>query len=178
MSNLDVMIEEGRVIRKAWTGTDSLGRHTACLLAALVPVCGKKETSIVCPADVMPAWLAHLTPRMDDFGSIEAWPGMIRRYSDLANRWSVLTPATWSRLDYKARKIAVLHNRSDNSAVLDVVKLLDRAIDGDLPTYLEWAATAPTAPTTAAAAEAAWAAAWDSITDQILTAIEDEIKRA
>jgi hypothetical protein len=32
--------------------------------------------------------------------------------------------------------------------------------------------------TRAAAAEAAWAAAWDSITDQILTAIEDEIKRA
>lgn len=42
-------------------------------------------------------WLAALTPWMDDGGSIEVWPGMIRRYGSVAARWHVLTPDDWQR---------------------------------------------------------------------------------
>ena len=34
---LQDFLDSGRLIRKAWTGTDAQGRETACLLAALSP---------------------------------------------------------------------------------------------------------------------------------------------
>ena len=78
MNQLQQYIDEGRLIRNAWTGTDAEGRHTACLLAAIAPVCGEEESASVCPAEVMPEWLAHLTPWMDDNGTSGAWPASRR----------------------------------------------------------------------------------------------------
>jgi hypothetical protein len=89
MNNKDKILgylNSGRLIRGAWTGTDSQGRRTACLLAALSPEAGRSKDPGACPASVMPAWLAHLTPWIDDAGSKEAWPGTVRRYAELAGR--------------------------------------------------------------------------------------------
>ena len=108
----------------------------------------------------LPAWLAHLTPWMDDEGTAAAWPEMIRRYASLARRWSVLDAVAWRRLDFTARKIGVLEARTHvpagNGALpsIDaVLALLDREIAGDTPSEGEWAAAEA-----AAAAAAGWAA--------------------
>jgi hypothetical protein len=103
IDTLDTMIAEGRLIRGAWTGTDAHGRETACLLAALAPECGREGSAAVCPASVMPAWLAHLTPWIDDAGTLEAWPAMVRRYADVARRWHVLDAAAWQRAQWRVR---------------------------------------------------------------------------
>lgn len=81
VSELERRIAEGTLARGRWTGTDARGRQTACLLAALAPECGVSGSAGSCPAEVMPAWLAHLTPWLDDAPSAEAWPGLVRRYS-------------------------------------------------------------------------------------------------
>lgn len=107
IERLNKAIEEGTLIRNAWTGTDEQGRHTACLLAAMVPECGECRSSGACPAEVMPAWLATLTPWIDDAGSAEAWPAMVRRYAAVAARWHVLSSADWLRVEYAVRALIV-----------------------------------------------------------------------
>jgi len=165
LDRLDAMICEGRLLRGTWTD----GRERACLLAALSPECGKAKSPDACPATVMPAWLAELTPWMDDAGSTGAWPGMVRRYAGLARRWHVLDAAAWRRLDYASRAIAVREARSHvvRVAPSDPVLL---AIDGVLallerehvdPAAARAAADAAAADAARARADAAaaWAAA-------------------
>jgi hypothetical protein len=151
---LDQYIAEDRLIRNAWTeGTDR-----ACLLAAIAPVTGEKQEASACPSTIMPEWLARLTPWMDDRGSLDAWPGMVRRYAAVARRWHALTPADWRKLDFAARAICVREAVSHTKVarVVEVcgavIALCDRAASGDEPTEQEWRAVA-------AEAEAAWRAA-------------------
>jgi len=124
-------IDEDRLLRHAWTD-DSGGRHRACLLAALAPECGEVESADTCPADVMPPWMAYLTPEIDDWGSEEVWPAMVRRYAACAARWHVLDAAAWERVRVAhllecltiARE-AVTEDRWGVQAALDgVVRLL------------------------------------------------------
>src|SRR5678810_579442 len=77
LDKLDRLINEGNLLRNTWTQ----GQERACLLAALSPEVATTEDPIDCPAAVMPAWLANLTPSLDDNGSAEAWPAMVRRLS-------------------------------------------------------------------------------------------------
>jgi hypothetical protein len=102
---LDLFIAENRLIRKDWGYTDSKGRELACLLAALAPEVGLGEDgeATKCPAEVMPLWLAYLTPWIDDAGGENQWPTVIRRYASLARRWEKLTAEDWQRLEYKVR---------------------------------------------------------------------------
>lgn len=108
LARLDQYIAEERLLRQRWNGQDGQGREKACLLAALVPQCGYEKTPEACPADLMPAWFAHLTPWIDDRGSEEAWPDVVRRYAALAHRWYVLDDAAWCRLDVEARRIVLV----------------------------------------------------------------------
>ncbi len=178
---LDQFIRENRLIRKAWTGTDAQGRETACLLAALAPECAKGNV-IECPSELMPQWLAELTPWIDDAPSEEAWPVIVKRYAELSHRWHVLTPDAWSRLDFTARAIAVRKAREFvpasrvgvMNAIDDVLALLGRATDGGDVNANEWAA----ARVAARAARAAEAQAADQIITAILDAIEVEIAKA
>jgi hypothetical protein len=94
---LDATIAEGRLIRNKWTSTQG-GRQLVCLIVALAPECGASKSSGACPSDVMPAWLAELTPWIDDNGSEQAWGPMVRRYAALARRWHVLTDTDWYRV--------------------------------------------------------------------------------
>ena len=104
---LDTLIADSRLVRSTWVGTDAQGRDTACLLAALSPEAGKAEDARACPADVMPTWLALLTPWLDDSGTVEAWPSVVRRYAALARRWYALDETRWARLHWQTRGIIV-----------------------------------------------------------------------
>jgi hypothetical protein len=168
---LESMIAENRVIRGNWVGTDAQGRETACLLAAISVDVRKNLSPRHCPADIMPPWLAHLTPFIDDRGSLEAWPGVIRRYAKLAARWHVLTPEAWQRAEWRCKRASVIEAKSHTKNVRSVlvcdkvIALLDRAINGTTPPTEEWEAARKEAAKWEAAkwaaAEAAkWAAKW------------------
>ena len=138
---LDSAIASDLVIRRFWTREEG-GRHLACLLATLVPECGEQRTISACPATVMPRWLAELTPWLDDSGSVEAYPTMIREFARLLRASQSITADAWSRLDYQFRAIAVREARSHECTlfpspfaitVLDrLIDLLDRAAAGEL----------------------------------------------
>jgi hypothetical protein len=161
LSRLDTLIAEGRLVRQEWAGHDASGRETACLLAALSPEAGVKESAGACPATVMPSWLAHLTPWIDDAGTLEHWPEVVRRYASLAHRWNVLSQESWTRLDYRVRAICVreaMRHTTDAGtlAACDTVgALCDRTAVGDTGEK-DWATAGAAA---AAAKSAAWSAA-------------------
>ena len=200
VANLNAFLEDGRLTRNEWTGKDTQGRETACLLAALSPEAGEQRSAEKCPAEVMPLWLAHLTPWMDDRGSAEAWLEMVRRYAAVAARWHVLGEDAWRRCEIAARKAAVeealRHVPDDDpwgvreacSGVLAWLgsEMPEAAAAGAAAWAAEaeaeaaaWAAEAEAAAWAAeAAADAARAAGADRITDQILSAIEKECDAA
>ena len=156
---LDTFIAEDRLIRKAWGD----GQEYACLLLALAPEIGTSGAVYRCPASVLPAWLAHITPSLDDAGSTAAWPAMVRRYAVVVRRGAeTLDDAGWRRVLARTM-IAVLavvapHDPSESCA--RVSALWGRVLAGDEPTKDEWAAASADAESASAAwaAYAAWAA--------------------
>ena len=188
IETLNKYIQENRVIRGKWTDIDKEGRETACLLAALSPEVANSQDPSKCPANLMPEWMAHLTPFIDDSGSIEKWPHVIRRYADLASRWHVLSSEAWARAGYRVRRVSLIeamgHTKDEKVLAVcsNVLKLLDRAMAGDFPAEQEWKAAEAAAEAAATAAEAwaaeAAAAAADRIIDGIFEVLEDEIKGA
>ncbi len=166
LNNLDSLIADGRIIRGSWTGTDAHGRATACLLAALSPEAGQEKSPNACPASVMPAWLAHLTPWLDDAPSNEVWAEVVCRYARVARRWHALSAEDWRRLDYRCRAIALREARSSSrndralSAIDSVLRLLDIAGSGLSVSDREWYAAYAAAQ---AAREAAAAATWATL---------------
>jgi hypothetical protein len=166
---LDLAIAEGRLIRKEWT-RDEDGRHLACLLSALSPEASNAKTAAACPAWLLPSWFARLVPWMDDAGSEEAWPGMVRRFALLVRRSAALTAEDWQRLDFACRAVALREARShvqrDEWGVLTALDralgLCEQAASGVSVADAEWtkeSAAARAAAEAAAAAAAAWAAA-------------------
>jgi hypothetical protein len=151
LDRLDTMLREGRLIRNAWTE----GHDRACLLAALSPEAGAAESASACPAEVMPAWLAHLTPWLDDAPSAEAWPSIVARYAALARRWHVLDDEGWERVRIAALVVIVTEARAhvapEHASVL-------AAIDGVLG-WLRLGAAKSEREAAARAADAASAAA-------------------
>jgi hypothetical protein len=108
VERLNTLINEGRIVRHAWLGTDEQGRETACLLAALSPEVAEQEAASACPAELMPGWMVYLTPWIDDNSSESTWPSAIRRYAACAARWSALDDAAWRRVEVAARRAAVV----------------------------------------------------------------------
>jgi hypothetical protein len=152
---------EGTLIRNDWIGTDDDGRETACLLAAVAPECGQARSAGSCPANVMPSWLAHLTPWIDDAGSEAEWPRVVRRFAATAKNWPHLT----ERHEYAVRALcvreAMRHANSADAlkACERVATLCERARNGEARRSLD----SEFAKAAAAAKEAAWAeaeAAW------------------
>jgi hypothetical protein len=187
---LDMYIAEDRLIRGAWMGAAN-GRETACLLTALSPEVGERLTASACPSELMPAWMAYVTVWLNDSGSHEAWPGMVRRYATLARRWHVLTPEAWQRLDYAVRGLCVreaIRHTTDTvelAVCSSVVSLCDRAAAAAAAGAAVWAteeaavwAAKVAAAARAAAGAAGRAAAVDRLVGQILDALEAAIKSA
>lgn len=155
---LERHIEEGTLIRHWWTGEDERGRATACLLAALSPEAAEAEDAIECPAGVMPAWLARMTPRIDDGGTADAWSSMVRRYARCARGWHTLDDAAWRRVLGHTMLECLVGDAPETEAVR---ALWRRAIAGDEPDKEEWQAAAASDASCAAAAasDAAYAVA-------------------
>jgi hypothetical protein len=175
-------LDDGTLARGVWTGRDALGRETACVLVALYPAVGNGNYD-ACPADQLPGWLVRLIPWMDDAGSSEAHPDLMRRLAATLQRLHVLDEAALRRCDLRCRRAALVEARGVAGTSLVVVDralgLIDRAIAGDEPAQEEWAlasaaataaswatwpttarrAATATAATAATAAWAAWAAA-------------------
>ena len=147
-------LDDGTLIRNAWTGTDAEGRATACLLAALAPECGAAESSAACPAEVMPAWLAPLTVFIDDSGSLTSWLGHVRRYAAIAPRFGELIGDLDRRALIGCLRVIVAEAPSHvepSGAVSAVLALLDREIGGDRPTAAEYVFFAAASSASAAA---------------------------
>ena len=147
IDRLAAMIREDRLIRGKWT----VGHDRACLLAALSPEAGAAQSAAACPAELMPAWLAYLTPWIDDAPSEHAWPRIVRRYASLARRWHVLDGEAWERAKIGALLAIVEEARAH--AGEDAVALA--AIDG----VLGWLRRGAPESDREAVANAAWAAA-------------------
>ncbi len=155
-NRLDEFIAEDRLVRKMWGD----GQARACLLLAIAPEVGVNGAVDRCPADVIPPWLAELTPCLDDNGTKDAWPTMIRRYSIVVRRGAeTLDDAGWRRV--LARTMIVVlagaapHDPSGSCQRVSTLWL--RVLAGDEPLKEEWAVAA-VAEEWAAAGAAAWAA--------------------
>lgn len=179
---LDRLIAEGNLLRGSWTE----GQERACLLAALSPEVATEKHPSACPASLMPPWLAYLTPAMDDNGSREAWPAMVRRYAQLARRWAVLGPIAWGRLDQRARAAVVSEAHAASASVaaggVDAAAVARAANAAANAFGIAAGARVRDAGGGALACHLAYtdatAAAWDRMTAQILDAIEEEIELA
>ena len=146
--------DEGRIIRGAWHKKDAEGREIACLLGAF----GEDiHSSSDCPADVMPNWLAKITPNIDDMTSNLAWTEIIRRYASVAQKWHTLDASAWERVRCElliaAVEIALPHDKSGSCN--NVLLLLKRKQVGDDPTTEEWRKVHADADADADAADAA-----------------------
>lgn len=196
-ARLQDFIDRDALVRHDWGD----GYERACLLAAMVPECATAESPKACPATVMPKWLAYMTPKFDDLGSDEVWPGMVRRYAAVAARWHILDAKAWKRVHL--RTLHGIVSEARQRATPTQVEVIE-AIDGVLvwlaagapeedrskvqaaawasalaaETAAAWAAAWAAETTTAAAARAAATTAWDRITDLTLTAIEQECDAA
>jgi hypothetical protein len=184
LNRLDTFKSEGRIIRHEWEGIDDDGHEVACLLATLSPEAGRRGNPSACPAGVMPAWFANLTPWIDDSGSVAAWPSVVERYAALAHRWHALSADAWVRLHYAVRAAAVSEamQHTTDAGVLKVcnvsLALCLRAAGGDMPTSEEFGAAESAAEI---AAESAARSAADRMTGVFLGLIEaacDEVERA
>jgi hypothetical protein len=133
IERLNTMVDEDRIIRNRWKGTDKDGRETACLLAALAPEVVEYEDTGTCPAWVMPRWFAHLTPHMDDHGSVEAWPRMVRRYAACASKWVAHDSAAWKRVEIAARRASVVESMATEQEVLDACHAVLAWLDAGMP---------------------------------------------
>lgn len=156
---LDAYIAENRVLRSRWSDLDADGRERVCLLVALAPEVGARGDVDACPASLIPPWLAKITPAVDDCGTDEVWPAMVRRYSRVVRMGATtLDDAGWRRV--LARFLlavlaeAALHDPSESCQ--RVSALWARVLTGDEPSKQEWSSSARRAGR--AASRAAWSA--------------------
>ena len=146
LERFDAMVDEGRIIRRRWTGTDGQGRELACLLAALSPEVGEAQDASECPGDIMPEWLAFITPSIDDGVSGGYWPEMVERYRKCAHRWHALDDAAWRRAECRVLAACLQEAMpyAGNEGVFgycqSVLALCLREADGDPPVRAAWVA--------------------------------------
>lgn len=171
IDNLNRLILDDRLLRHAWTDTEADGRERACLLAAIAPETGKVESASACPAELMPAFLAHLTPRIDDNGSVDSWPAMVRQYARLAATWHVLSHEAWLRVEYGFRASCVIEARQYTTDAATLTKC-QAAIDfcrAEAPGLnLEY-------PVGTCGSGTASQRAWDRLTQKLFALIEGEV---
>jgi hypothetical protein len=192
------LLDRGDLLRGRWTD----GHDRMCALAALSDEVRDARVASVCPAALMPSWLAELVPHLDDCVSIEGWEPRMRRLGESARGWSALDRCAWERvrlavllcaLDIAEESITV-----DEWGVRNALHGVREALQGrgDLATAraaakaaakaAAWASrTARAARIAAGVTEADWFALttakggdWDRICDTLLGAIDKEIHHA
>jgi hypothetical protein len=91
-ANILAYCETGRLVQNAWHGRDNDGRAIACLLGAIDP---RITAAAQCNGDLMPMWLATLTPILFDGISTNIVTLIGKRYGLLVRQWHKLTPDDW-----------------------------------------------------------------------------------
>jgi hypothetical protein len=86
---------DGRIIQNRWRDTAEDGREMVCALAAFGSDINSPDD---CPAGLMPLWLAHLVPAIDDGIAEDQVPWFSGALIDCAARWHVLDDAAWDRI--------------------------------------------------------------------------------
>ena len=142
VARLRAYLEQGRVVRRSWGGTDEQDRETACLLTALAPEVRTTQWEGSCPADVMPQWLARWTPDLADGVSATYWPDFARQYADAAGRWHVLDNAAWrrafARVVLKALQVVRGSAPGSEGFVTPMAGIWSRISCGEEPSEDEW----------------------------------------
>ena len=85
-------VDAGTLAQGVWHDQGKDGHEIACLLGAIHP--SVKEATD-CNGDLMPMWLAELTPTLFDGIAAESIYQMARRYGELIGRWHVLSDTQW-----------------------------------------------------------------------------------
>jgi hypothetical protein len=163
--NLERVLAEGRWHRGEW-GAQQDGRALLCALSSISPEAHEARSAAACPGDVVPPWLAHLVPYINDSTTPECARRLVGRLPGLMRSWHVLDEEAWTRLDYTARAIAVRYaaEQTDDAAAravcARVVELCERRAVGGVVDDEEWRKVNLEALAAAAwvPAEAAWAA--------------------
>jgi hypothetical protein len=93
--NILTAVNERRLVQGKWQGKGADGRWIACLLGAIDP---KVNDPSDCNADLMPLWLAKLTPTLFDGILVDHIYHIARRYGELIGRWRVVTPQQWDEI--------------------------------------------------------------------------------
>jgi hypothetical protein len=162
-TTLREQIDSGLLLRGEWSTTTEDGRARLCAYTALMNDPDARPGS--CPVGTMPEFLAHLIPWMDDAPSAEAWPGFMRRLLSVAERWHVLSPESWEKIDKAIRvqciREAMQHVTVGQWGVLAARQLCIDAIEGKADLAAA-SAVAYDAARTARAASAAASAAYDA----------------
>lgn len=156
-NRLEDYISTGRLLRHEWSAVRD-GKQYACLLAALSPevldyakdgpgaldVTDVTEVTDSCPVDLMPKWMADLTVWIDDGGTGEVWPDVIRRFAATIRKSR--TPVTWARAEREIKKTLLRMWASGPSTDHEMENRVRRAahmIDRDLPFTEEFMTTLP-----------------------------------
>ena len=87
----------GSIIQNSWHSTASDGRDLVCALAAFGEP-GEISGTEDCPADLMPGWLAHLVPALDDGIAASEVTWFSGALIDRAAQWHRLDDAGWERI--------------------------------------------------------------------------------
>src|SRR6185312_10824868 len=86
--------DAGTLVQGQWHAREE-GREIACLLGSMHPGVRSSED---CNGDLMPLWLAKLTPALFDGIAPEHIYSIARRYGGLVARWHVLKHEQWESL--------------------------------------------------------------------------------
>ena len=93
--NILTFADEGRLTQSKWHGHSADGRDIACLLGAIHP---SVTSAAQCNGDLMPMWLAELTPVLFDGISTDQVVPIARRYGALIARWDRLSTVQWDSI--------------------------------------------------------------------------------
>jgi hypothetical protein len=96
-----------------WRRRGDDGREIACLLGSIDPSVNSPKD---CNGDLMPMWMAELTPVLFDGVAFDQVYPIAQRYGTLVGKWHVLTKESW-----------------DNSLNKFLVRLIDDAVDSARP---------------------------------------------
>lgn len=92
-------LSTGTLRRSSCEGDSDLGCGTVSLLVAVWPSGAEKynddAAASAIPEDIMPLWLATLTPMLSNCVSYVQWNRTMRRYAGAAGRWHVLGDSEW-----------------------------------------------------------------------------------
>jgi hypothetical protein len=119
--------KDKRIIRDNWSNEVRVYNQVTqrvsvtyqyCLLGAMHKECAINRHHSYCPKEIMPMFMAAITPIIDDYVSLENWEAMVHRYISLASKWYKLTPQKWSEIERYAA-IAALWYYGDKTNVYE-----------------------------------------------------------